>query len=180
MVPSAPGGILKPCDKWSEDMTCPTRTAYFGFCLRPTSDNSWHHSAPKHEGKGCDHQHGPSPLVRAWGQGMGQDASKEEKVSLGCSFKDVLWLFHEHIGHTPRYSIRSSPIRPNFQMATFKAKTYFWYLVWVILWINWHMNAKKCRSWKLWWFCNVNVWCWIPQELAYFGDQNRDKNQKVP
>ena len=27
--------------------------------------------------------------------------------------------------HTPRYSIRSSPIRPNFQMTTFKAKNVF-------------------------------------------------------
>ena len=46
---------------------------------------------------------------------------------------------------------------------------YFWYLVWVILWINSHMNAKKCRSWRLWWICNVNVWGWIPQKLARFG-----------
>ena len=30
-----------------------------------------------------------------------------------------------HIGHTPRYSIRSSPICPNFQMTTFKAKNVF-------------------------------------------------------
>ena len=45
--------------------------------------------------------------------------------------------------HTPRYSICSSPICPIFQMTTFRPKMYFWYLVWVILWINWHMNAKK-------------------------------------
>ena len=29
------------------------------------------------------------------------------------------------VRHTPRYSIRSSPTRPNFQMTTFKAKNVF-------------------------------------------------------
>ena len=28
----------------------------------------------------------------------------------------------DYVRHTPRYSIRSSPIRPNFQMTNFKAK----------------------------------------------------------
>ena len=34
-------------------------------------------------------------------------------------------LLINYIRHTPRYSIRSSPIRPNFQMTTFKAKNVF-------------------------------------------------------
>ena len=32
---------------------------------------------------------------------------------------------HFCLRHTPRYSIRSSPIRPNFQMTNFKAKHVF-------------------------------------------------------
>ena len=32
---------------------------------------------------------------------------------------------HFCLRHTPRYSIRSSPIRPNFRMTTFKAKNVF-------------------------------------------------------
>ena len=45
---------------------------------------------------------------------------------------------------------------------------WFWYSVWVILWINWHMNAKKISCTTIQWICNVNVWGKIPQELAQF------------
>jgi len=31
------------------------------------------------------------------------------------------------------------------------------------------MNTKKLSFTTIWWICNVNVWGWIPQELAQFG-----------
>jgi len=58
--------------------------------------------------------------------------------------------------HTSRYSI-CSPFTPILKWLLFRPKIYVWYLVWVIIWINRHMNAKKCRSSRVCWICNVNV-----------------------
>lgn len=84
-------------------------------------------------------------------------------------WKGKSWFWHK-LRHTPRYSIRSSPIYPIFKLLLLGPQMWFWYSMWVILLINWHMNANKLICTTIWWICNVNVWGWIPQEFAQIGD----------